>query len=92
MGQLSITRPPRVRESKIVMGSGFHAMDSGFSGTGFRFFVRGTWIPDPIVSGVLESLNCIPYSKAPDSWFYKHQIPELRNPDSLTWGEPELRR
>ena len=92
MGQLSITRPPRVRESKIVLDSGFHAMDSGFPGTGFRFFFRGTWIPGPIVSGILESLTCIPYSKVPDSGFYKHKIPGLRNPDSLTWGEPELRR
>ena len=66
-------------------------MDSGFPGTGFRFFVRGTWIPDTI-SGILESLSCIPYSKVPDSGFYKHKIPGLQNPDSLTWGEPELRR
>ena len=92
MGQLSIIRPPRVRESKIVLHSGFHAMDSGFPGTGFRFFVRGTWIPGPISSGILESLGCIPYSKVPDFGFYKHKIPGLRNLDSLTWGEPELRR
>ena len=65
-------------------------MDSGFPGIGFRFFVRGTWIPDPIFSGILESLSCIPYSKVPDSGFYKHKIPGLRNLDSLTWGEPEL--
>ena len=91
MGQLLITRPPRVRESKIVLHSGFHAMDSGFLGTGFRFFVRGTWIPDTI-SGILESLSCIPYSKVPDSGFYNHKIPGLRNLVSLTWGEPELRR
>ena len=40
-----------VRESKTVVDSGFHALDSGHWTPGFQvqdsgFFVSGTWIPD----------------------------------------------
>ena len=34
------------RESKAILDSGLHAVDSGFSGTESGFFVSGTWIPD----------------------------------------------
>ena len=47
--QLIISR--HVGESKTVLDSGFHAVDSGFQVLGFRFFVRGTWFP--------HSLSCI---------------------------------
>ena len=36
----------RVRESKTVLGSGFHAVDSGFRVQDSGFFLSGTWIPD----------------------------------------------
>ena len=50
--------PCNIRESKIVLDSGLHAVDSGFS-------VSGTWIPgsSPVVSGVPNSLSCIPGSQ-----------------------------
>ena len=50
--------PCNIMESKIVLDSGLHAVDSGFS-------VSGTWIPgsSPIVSGVPNSLSCIPGSQ-----------------------------
>ena len=50
--------PYNVRESKIVLDSGLHAVDS-------RFSVSGTWIPgsSPVVSGVPDSLSCIPGSQ-----------------------------
>ena len=50
----------------------------------------------PIVSGILDSLNCILDSKAQDSElhkknfphfrFNKEKVPRFRNPDSLTWS------
>ena len=58
-----ITPPPphpHLRESKIVLDSGFHAVDSGFQALYSRFLVSGTWIP--IVSG-------IPDFYAQDPWF-----------------------
>ena len=36
----------QARESKTVLDSGFHAVDSGFQFTGFQNFVSGTGIPD----------------------------------------------
>ena len=66
-------------ESNAVLDSGFHAVDCvfqvlDFSGLGF-------WIP--IVSGILDSLSCIPDSKAQDSAFH---IPEISIPDSWKVG------
>ena len=34
-----------IRESKTVLDSGFHAVDSGFQVPMLRVFVSGTWIP-----------------------------------------------
>ena len=42
------------------------------------------WIP--LVSVILDSLSCIPYSKAKDSWFHKQEFLTFRNPDFLTRG------
>ena len=42
----------------------------------------GFWTP--IVSGIPDTLNCIPDSKTKDSVFQKQKFPGLRNPDSLT--------
>ena len=92
MGQLSITRPPRVRESKIVLIldsmrwiPDSQVLDSDSLSGELGFGIQSG-------SGILESLSCIPYSKVPDSGFYNHKIPGLRNLVSLRWGEPELRR
>ena len=65
---------PRARESKTVLDSGFHAVD---------FSVElGIWIP--IVSGIPDSLSCIPDAKAQDSRFLKQKFPGFQNSDSLT--------
>ena len=34
---------------------------------------------------ILDSLSCIPDSKAQDSVFHKPKFPGSRSPDSLTW-------
>ena len=39
-----------VRKSKTVLDSGFHAVHS-------RFFVSGTWVPHPVVSGIPDSTS-----------------------------------
>ena len=39
-----------------------------------------------MVTGILDSLSCIPYSKAQDSWFHKQEFLTFRNPDFLTRG------
>ena len=59
---------PHLRESKIVLDSGFHAVDSGFQVLYSRFLVSGTWIP--IVSG-------IPDFYAQDPWFSTPQFPDF---------------
>ena len=45
----------------------------------------GFWIP--VVSGIPDSLNCIPDSISQDSRFHKQKFPRFWNPDSLTWGD-----
>ena len=74
-----------VRESKTVLDSGFHAVDSGFQSSlsvelGFRI---------PIVSGIPDSLSCIPDSKTQDSKFYKHKFSCFRNLGSLKWRDQQ---
>ena len=40
-------KSPHVRQSRAVLDSGFHAMDSGFQLLHSEFLVSGTnWIPD----------------------------------------------
>ena len=41
----------------------------------------------PIVSGIPDSLSCIPDSKALNSGFNKPRFPGMRNQDSITWGD-----
>ena len=51
-----ISKWPHVRESKTVLDSGFHAVDSGFPGTGFQSLAveLGFWIAVVIIKmGVL---------------------------------------
>ena len=50
-------------------------------------FVSGTigfWIL--ILSRILDSMSCIPDSKAQDSGFHKQKFDRMLNLDSLTWG------
>ena len=77
---------PRARESKTVLDSGFHTVDSGFQvldsslcqwnlDSGFQLLV---WFRIPY------SLSCIPDSKVQGSGFYKQKFHGFRNPYSLT--------
>ena len=50
-------------------------------------FVSGSWILNPVVSGILDSLGCIPDSKTLDSRIYEQKLSGFRNPDSLTWSD-----
>ena len=64
-----------VRESNTVLETGFHAQDSGFQAcTCFQSFLveLGFWIP--VLNRILDSLSCIPYSKAQDSRFHKQKF------------------
>ena len=59
---------------------GFWIPRHGFRipGTGYRIFFSGTWIP--VVSGIPDSLGCIPDSKAQDSGFHRQTFPRFRIP------------
>ena len=65
--------PHRVRESKTVLDSGFHTMDSGFQipDSSLCRWNLGSWIP--IFSGIPDSLSYSPDSKAQDSGFHNSQ-------------------
>ena len=70
---------PHVRESKIVLDSGFHTVDSELQELAWiPVFVSGTWIP--VFSGIPDSLSCIPDSIAHYSGFYKEIFSGLRIP------------
>ena len=49
-------------------------------------FLDDIWTP--IVSGIPDSLSCIPDSKAQDLQFLRQRFPGLRNPDFLEWSDP----
>ena len=51
---------PHVRESKTVLDSGFHAVDSGFQLLGSRSYTVELGFQIPIVSGIPDSHSCIP--------------------------------
>ena len=61
-------KSPHARESKTVLDSGFRAVELGF--------------PILIVSMILDSLSCIPDSKAQDSGILKEKVPSLRIPQA----------
>ena len=75
---LSTYDSPHVRESKTVLDSGFHAMDSGFSLLYLKSFSEDLGFRIPIVSGILDSYSCIPDSKAQDSRFQKQNFLRFR--------------
>ena len=83
---------PHVKESKTVLDSGFHAVDSrSRSDTEFwiiNFLPVELRFRIPIVSGIPDSLGCIPgcptQISAWDSGFNKQKFPWFRNPDFLT--------
>ena len=83
---------PHVRESKTVMDSGFHAVDSGFRLLDSRPF-SGLGFQIPVVSEMPDSYSCIPDRKAQDSGFHKQKISKTPDtagkncPDSFTWGK-----
>ena len=59
------------------------------SGTGFQSLSLeiGFWIPIAIVSGIPDSLSCIPDSKTQYPGFHRQKFPGFWNPHSLTWDE-----
>ena len=68
--QLGLTHnSSHVRESKTVLDSGFHAVDSGIQLLDSRSFSGELGFRIPIVSGIPDSYRCIPDSKAQDSGF-----------------------
>ena len=68
---------PHIRESKAVLNSGFHAVDSGFRirGTEFQIFFSGTWIPGFWIPTALFRIPQAKISKISESGF------------PLTWRE-----
>ena len=50
------------------------------SDTGFQYLSVELGFRIPIVSGIPDSLSCIPDSKAQDFWFHKQNFPGFRNP------------
>ena len=83
------SRSPHVRESKTVLDSGFHAMDSGFSLLDLKSFSVDLGFRIPIVSGILDSYSCIPDSKAQDSGFHKQNFLIFRILQAKISGIPE---
>ena len=75
-----------IRESKTVLYSGFHTVDSRFQVLNSGMFVSGTWIPDSNRLWDPDSSSCIPDSKAEYSWFYLQEFPVFRNPLHGTRG------
>ena len=75
---------PHIRESRAVLNSGFHAVDSGFRipGTLFHIFFSGTWIPG---FWIRTALFRIPRPRILDSQAKISRIPESVFP--LTWRE-----
>ena len=68
---LNFDKSPYVRESRTVLDSGFHTVDSGFQVFGFQYLSVELVLWIPIVIRVPDSLSCIPDSQVPF-----HPIPE----------------
>ena len=80
---------PHVRESKTLLDSGFHAVDSGFQLLDSRSFSVKLWFPIRIVSGISDSYTCIPDSKTQDSGFHKQKFPRFWIPNAKISQIPE---
>ena len=78
-----------VRESKTLLDSGFHAVDSGFQLLDSRSFSVELGFRIRIVSGIPDSYSCIPDSKAQDSGFHKQKFPRFRIPNAKISRIPE---
>ena len=86
------------RSHKTVLDSGSHSMD-----TGFRVLdsSRFQWNLDSRFHSLVGFLSSILESKArdsgfhikifPDSGSYKQKFSRFRNPDTLTWGEVQVK-
>ena len=74
------------RSVRSSLKSGFWIPRFGFQipGPGFQYLSVELKFLIPIVSGIPDSLNCIP--KTQDSGFHKQKFPGFRNPDSLKWA------
>ena len=80
---------PHVRESKTLLESGFHAVDSGFQLQDSRSFSVELGFRIGIVSGIPDFYTCIPDSKAHDSGFHKQKLPRFRIPNAKISQIPE---
>ena len=65
---------------KTVLHSGFHDEDSGFPGAGFKSVSVELEFWILILRRILDSLSCIPDSKAQDSGFHKQKFLGFQNP------------
>ena len=68
---------PHVRESRTGLDSGFCAVHSTFQSYSLEL---GLWIL--IISGIPDSLSCVPDSKALDSKFNKKKFPRFQIPQA----------
>ena len=62
----------------LIPGTGFQSLSVGF---GFQI---------PFVSGISDSLSCIPEFKARDDRSHREKFQGFQNPDSLIWGDSVL--
>ena len=72
---------PFVRESKTILDSGFQALDS-IPSTGIQFLSLELGLWSPVVTGITDSLSCIPDSASsifPDSGLHKQKFRGFRN-------------
>ena len=86
-----------VRESKTLLDSGFHAVDSGFYlldsrsfsvELGFRIrIVSGFRIPTPVFRIPKPRIPDSTSKNFQDSGFQMQKFPWFWNPDSFTWSE-----
>ena len=74
------TCSPHVRESKTVLDSGFHVVDSRFQVLDSKSLSVGLGFWIPIVSGIPDSMSCIPDSKTRDCGFHKQNFSGSRVP------------
>ena len=84
---LSMQLSLHVRESKTVLDSGFHTVDSRYWIT---VSVSGTWNLDSNCSWDLGFIELYSGFQSPGLRILKHNFAEFRNPNSLTLGGNSL--